>query len=334
MNSSAVFQPISARLGDSDIADHWQTDLKLFWQSMQSGVLISADRLTLQYYFYRVPNARNAIVISSGRMEMAQKYAELSAELVHAGYSVFIMDHRGQGLSQRELANPDKGYVSDFSVYQQDFAQFIHQVVLPSEHQNHIALGHSMGCAILAGYLQTHPHPFCAAILASPMFGIYTGLVPASLAESLALAFGAINRNISQQSWYFPGQADYTEKAFANNPLTNCEARYHWIQQLYREQPKSRLGGVTSTWVYAAVHAMRQLQREAGNWHLPVLLLQAGADKVVSNYAQNKWFEQLHPEVLHHKVTLQDAKHEIFMEQDNIRHDAINAINSFLAQLS
>jgi lysophospholipase len=266
-------------------------------------------------------------------MEMALKYAELCFELVRAGYSVFLLDHRGQGLSQRELHNPHKGYVDDFSLYQQDLAQFVQHIVLPTNHSSHIALGHSMGCAILAGYLQRQPHPFRAAILASPMFGIHSGLVPAGFAEALALAYGALNRNISQVPWYFPGQGNYSEKAFIDNPLTSCSERYHWLLQLYRFQPQSQLGGVTTHWVSAAIHAMRDIQRDAATWHTPVLMLQASADKVVSNAAQNKWYTQLTNTVYHQQIKLRGARHEIFMEQDSIRLQAFSAINSFLTGL-
>lgn len=316
----------------AELAANWLTQLKPFWQNMHSGVLTSTDNIALHYVYHKVEGASHAVVISSGRVEMAVKYAELCFELVQAGYSVFLLDHRGQGLSQRELTNPHKGYILDFSLYEQDIAQFVQQIVLPTGHQSHIALGHSMGCAILAGYLQK-PNPFRAAILASPMFGIYTGLVPARVAEAIALGFGAINQRLSKTPWYFPGQGNYKEKDFVNNPLTSCIQRYQWLNQLYSEYPETQLGGVTAYWVKAAIYAMRKVQQNAAKWHTPVLLLQAASDKVVSNHAQNNWYQQLPAAVLHHKLVLQGARHEIFMEQDSIRQHAIFAMNNFLAQL-
>lgn len=327
--------PLISVLGRAaSLQQDWQTRLKPFWQSLQCGVLTGNGDIPLHYYAHHTPGARQAIVISSGRMEMAVKYAELCYELVQAGYSIFLLDHRGQGLSGRELANPDKGYVADFSLYQQDLELFLRHIVLPSGHQHYLALGHSMGCAILAGYMQRYTHPFAAAIFASPMFGIYTGLVPARLAERLALAFGALNRRFSNTPWYFPGQTNYREKAFANNPLTSCAQRYSWLNLLYREQPEARLGGVTTSWVSAAISAMRSIEQMAAQWSVPVLLLQASADKVVSNYAQDLWYQQLPETLLRQKVCLQGARHEIFMEQDSIRQQALQAINVFLTTLA
>ncbi|MBU2114077.1 MAG: alpha/beta fold hydrolase [Gammaproteobacteria bacterium] len=300
---------------------------------MQCTVLTTADKLQIHCYGFKTPGATQAFVISPGRMELAIKYAELCFELVQAGYSVYLIDHRGQGLSQRALLNPHKGYVSHFGQYQQDLALFIEQVVLPAGHSQHIALGHSMGCAILAGYMQQYPHPFNAAILCSPMFGIYTGLVPYRLAQSIALAYGALNQALSREPWYFPGQGNYKEKPFIANPLTGCAPRYQWLMQLYRDNPKAQLGGVTSSWVNAAIKAMAQLQRDAARWRIPVLLLQAAADKVVSNHAQNVWLQQLPADLIQRKVILANARHEIFIETDDIRQQAFIAINQFLQQL-
>lgn len=332
-SNTVEFSPVQPLGTAARLSERWHTQLQPFWQQMTCAVLTTHDQVQLSYYCHLVPGAKHAVLISSGRMEMALKYAELCFELVQAGYSVFLLDHRGQGLSQRELSNPHKGYIADFSLYQHDLAQFVEHVIIPSGHQRYIALGHSMGCAILAGYLQQHRHPFCAAILASPMFGIYTGLVPARLAESIALAFGAVNRALTTQPWYFPGQSDYREKEFNNNPLTSSAERYQWLLQRYRELPQAQLGGVTTQWVSAAILAMRQLQQSAAQWHTPVLLLQAGADKVVSNHAQNQWYRQLPDTVLHQQLRLAGARHEIFMESDELRLQALNAINSFLAAL-
>ena len=315
------------------LADRWQGELQFFWRNMQSGVLTTSDNIALHYQMHLTPNARHAVVISAGRVEMAVKYAELSFELVEAGYSVFIADHRGQGLSQRQLKNPHKGFVRSFEDYQSDLAQFVNQIVLPAGHQYHIAIGHSMGCAILGGYLQQYQHPFHAAILASPMFGIYTGLVPASIAEPIALAVVRLNRLCSNTPWYFPGQSDYREKAFDANPLTGSKERYQWLQQLYREQPDSQLGGVTTDWIQAAIAAMHSIKKRALTWQTPVLLLQAAQDKVVSNFAQQQWFQRLPDKLYHHKEIIADAHHEMFMETDAIRAQVFQYINQFLAKL-
>ena len=328
-----LFPPITPLTSASKLEASWRTTLFPFWQTLQRGVLDTEDGLKLSYFYHQHPDNQRAVVISSGRIETAIKYTELCYDFVAAGYSVFLLDHRGQGFSQRELTNPHKGYVADFAHYQADLEKFLFDIVLPTGHKYHLALGHSMGSAILAGYL-SKPHPFQAAVLASPMFGIYTGLVPKHLAEPLALTYSKVNQLLSKQPWYFPGQSDYKDKDFAGNVLTSDADRFAWLQRLYREHPELQLGGVTSSWISAAIKHMRHIIEQAANWSTPVLLLQAADDKVVSNHAQDLWFASIPTSTPHNKLSLAGARHEIFMEQDIIRQQAYTAINSFVAKLT
>ncbi|MGI5308417.1 alpha/beta fold hydrolase [Rheinheimera sp. WS51] len=316
------------------LTEQWQKRVQPFWHKMPEGELISHDGTRLFYKYHHSPQAQCAVVISAGRMEMALKYAELSYELVQAGYSVFILDHRGQGLSQRSLGNKFKGDIIDFDLYQQDFNQFMLQIVQPRQHKYHIALGHSMGCAILATYLAKQPkHPFVATILAAPMFGIYTSIVPYPVAQFAVLAWYKVNRCFSTTPWYAPFQGDYRLKPFKNNPQTSNQERYLWLQQQYQQQPKSQLGGVTLRWLEQAIYAMENIHLQAAKWSTPVLLLQAAEDKVVANRSQDNWYQALPKNLNKQKVSIQGAKHEIFMEHDAIRDNAFNAINDFLQQV-
>lgn len=335
VTSSERVLPLIRPLSKAEqLPQQWQQLIQPFWQRMQNGELVSPDGTRLHYQYYHNQNADCAIVISAGRMEMALKYAELSYELVQAGYSVFILDHRGQGLSQRGLANHFKGDIVNFELYQQDFTLFMQQVVQPCQHRYHIALGHSMGCAILAAYLQQQStSPFAAAIFAAPMFGIYTSFVPTCIAQNAVLALQKVNQWVSTTPWYAPGQSDYQEKPFKNNPLTSCQPRYHWLQQRYQQQADSQLGGVTTRWLQQAIYAMQRIQQQACCWQTPVLLLQAACDKVVSNSAQQNWFQALPATLYRHSTVIQAARHEIFMESDAIRHHAFAAINRFLQHL-
>ena len=96
---------------------------------------------------------------------------------------------------------------------------------------------------------------------------------------------------------------------------------------------KYRARASGAAWKISTPLALASSRMRAANWSLPVLLLQAAADKVVSNHGQNQWLSQLAPQLLHQKVVLPDARHEIFMETDTLRQQAINAINVFLRQL-
>ena len=106
------------------------------------------------------PEASASVVISSGRIESLVKYKELVYELYQNGYSVFIHDHRGQGMSGRLALNLQIGYVSDFDDYLQDLNIFVEQVVKPNSVAQLKLLCHSMGSAIGALYCLAHPEDF------------------------------------------------------------------------------------------------------------------------------------------------------------------------------
>ncbi len=51
------------------------------------------------------------VVISIGRIKSCVKYPEVADDLFQCGYDVMIIDHRGQGLSGRLLADSHWGHV-------------------------------------------------------------------------------------------------------------------------------------------------------------------------------------------------------------------------------
>lgn len=327
--------PVRANKAEQPLTERWQQQLRPLWQQFVHADLYSRDQTRLSYSYYLAADKALAVVFSTGRVEMAVKYIELMEEFITAGYSVFILDHRGQGGSARLQPDPHLGYVADFADYVGDFNQFVTEIVLPSGHQQHLLLAHSMGAAIACHYLQQYKHPFRAAIFGSPMFGLHAGRVPSVLASMLVTGYDWFRTKLKQDNrQYFPGQSRYQQKPFAGNPLTHCPERYHWMQQLYQLYPDSQLGGVSWAWLSQAITAMADIQRKAAEFNVPVLLLQAGADNIVSNRAQNSWYQRL-PAVLYKQHTiLAGAHHEIWMEQDNIRQQAFAAVNQFLAGLT
>src|SRR5206468_10188549 len=88
------------------------------------------------------------------------------------GFAVAMIDWRGQGLSQRLLRNPRKGYVRSFNDYISDVETFIHEVVLPDCPPPVFALGHSMGAAVLLRAAYRGHHWFDRMVLLAPMIAL------------------------------------------------------------------------------------------------------------------------------------------------------------------
>lgn len=143
-----------------------------FWGQREEGEFVGVDGAKIRYVHWRSPSHNKALVIASGRSESYVKYPEVAFDFFHSGYDIFLLDHRGQGLSDRLLEDTQKGHVEKFSDYIDDFSTFVDTIVLPFQYPHYFALAHSMGGAILAGYLLKQTHVFKAAALSAPMFGI------------------------------------------------------------------------------------------------------------------------------------------------------------------
>lgn len=313
-------------LADQIIYSRFENHIEPFWKNnMVNGYLNGKDAVQIAYAFVIHPDPQGSIVICSGRIESLLKYKELVFNLYNAGYSVFIHDHRGQGLSGRSTVNPHKGYVASFDDYVSDLHTFVNNVVTPNSISKPHLLCHSMGSAIGTQYLITYPDDFSRCVLSAPMFGIKPAL-PAWLANCLVKIHLCINSMFSQQPWYFLGQSDYLAKPFEQNELTHSQARYTIFRREYDAQEDVKLGGVTNRWLCAALESMQVILHRAHEIRQPILLLQAQQDEVVDNKAQNRIGSLLSSCTT---VVLPDAKHEILMESDEIRDRCLREMLDF-----
>src|SRR5690242_7743208 len=114
-----------------------------------SGAIKTRDGLSLRFARWAPPPGRKGtVVLMQGRAEFIEKYFETVRDLRARGFAVATFDWRGQGLSDRALADPRKGYVRSFSEYAIDLETVMEQVVLPDCPPPIYALAHSMGGSI------------------------------------------------------------------------------------------------------------------------------------------------------------------------------------------
>ena len=269
-----------------------------------------------------------AIVVVPGRGECYLKYNELAYDLYQQGYNVFILDHRGQGLSGRLLSNLQKGYVTNFQDYVDDLQYFIEHVVDKYCSTKPYLLAHSMGGAIAVRFMQDSPNAIKAAVISSPMLGFNSGFLPNSLAKKLVAANYAVNNLISNNPWYFFGQKNYSPTSFIQDRLTHSTKRYKEFVDLYKQNTAIQLGGVTTHWLMQGIMAQKEIFNKLGLLKTPILLFQAGADRVVCQQAQNNFCHNLHllqPQSCPNGVPIRfdDAYHELLFESDKHRNKAI-----------
>lgn len=306
----------------------YQGLIRPLMNNLQYGEFSGAQNVRIVYAFLLHPTPIGSVAISSGRIECLLKYQEVIYDLYQNGYSVFIHDHRGQGLSGRMTDNPHMGYVQDFADYVTDFKLFYDSVIKVKSQDKPKLLCHSMGGAIGALYIHAYPQDFQQVVFCAPMFGIHPAL-PAWLAIGLIRLNQVINSMGGKTTGYFFGQGDYQNIHFSDNQLTHSELRYRLFREEYESQPQVKLGGVTYHWLQAARAAMDKIASLAGTFPLPALVIQAGADEVVDNKRQDAVVAGMaHCQ----KRVIGGAKHELLLESDEFRTPCIQAILDFFSQ--
>ncbi|MBE3670882.1 lysophospholipase [Vibrio navarrensis] len=297
------------------------------WQQRQEGYFKSSDKTKLYWCKLTDPKHNKAVLLVNGRIESSWKYQELLFDFYRQGYDVYSYDHRGQGLSDRLVQDSDIGHVYEFDDYVRDLASVVQHFALEGYQQRHL-VSHSMGGAIATRYLQTYPHhPFDKLVLSAPMFGIN---LPWYLSP-VAIAVSQILTAVYPTPTYAPGHQPYYAKPFEDNPLSQSKARYHWFRQLYTDKPELQVGGPSTRWVWQGLMATKQCLQMTRQLKSPVLLLQAGNDRIVSNQAQNQFYKKLCKTNKNSQmITIDGAQHELLFEKDQYRNQALDALFRFL----
>ena len=326
----AVTNPY-ALTSEADVPTLYQQTLPDFWrQHAIEGEFKGKDGVAIRYAALRQEKVDRAILIVNGRVESYLKYQELAWDLWRQGYSLYLIDHRGQGMSGRMLSDHDKGYVDQFDDYVVDMKQFHDQIIMADKPAKLFLLAHSMGGAISARYLERWPDDIRAAVLSSPMLGINLGGLPKWLAKGLATTIGTVGGWFGEPP-YGPGQGPYQDHGFADNELTHSQSRYQAFRQMYEQHPQIKLGGATAHWIYQGITGADAAIADAGAIKTPLLLLQAGNDSVVDNSAQDAFCTKARCEG-GKPLRIEGAWHELFIESDDKRQPALTAMLDFFAR--
>ncbi len=326
----AVTNPY-ALTSEADVPTLYQQTLPDFWrQHAIEGEFKGKDGIAIRYAALRQEKVDRAILIVNGRVESYLKYQELAWDLWRQGYSLYLIDHRGQGMSGRMLNDHDKGYVDQFDDYVVDLKQFHDQIIMADKPAKLFLLAHSMGGAISARYLERWPDDIRAAVLSSPMLGINLGGLPKWLAKGLATTIGTVGGWFGEPP-YGPGQGPYQDHGFADNELTHSQSRYQAFRQIYEQHPQIKLGGATAHWIYQGITGADAAIADAGAIKTPLLLLQAGNDSVVDNVAQDVFCTKADCEG-GKPLRIEGAWHELFIESDDKRQPALTAMLDFFAR--
>jgi lysophospholipase len=293
------------------------------------GFLQAHDGIHLRYGFWpRQGRSRgSAVVVFGGRTEFMEKYVETIDELNTHGFDAFSFDWRGQGLSDRMLADRTRGYVRTYAQYVADLKLFLDEIVKPNCKDTLILLAHSMGGAVVLQYLRRRHHDIHKAILLSPMIGFQTNPLPHAIAKGycrLQVKLGKAHCNVPSLR-----RNDSFRQSFSGNLLTHDRTRFNRVRQLLRDNPQLAIVGVTYGWLAASFDAIDAIQKPgfAKGIQTPILVVTAGKDRVVSNTATRRFVAQL-PGA--QSLCIAGANHEILQERDEMRAQFWLAFDRFI----
>ena len=322
------------------IASELVGEVKELVPEMEIGVFDGRQGVEIVYGIREVEAEKGAVIIVNGRNETFVKYREVINELTAAGFSVYTFDHRGQGFSGRQLADPHKGHVDSFDDYVADLHFFLEYIVKRRPHDSYLVLAHSMGSTISLLHELRYPGKFAGIVMTAPMLGFSTAPWPAFLVPPLLSLLEALGQS---QRYIFGGGPFKPESFSDDNILTSDRENYNRNQRLMAKYPRVQLGSPTNAWVKQALVAMEEIwvshaqeaveevMAGAESLRSPLLILQAGADRVVDNQAQERFFcgragnceLQVIPE----------ARHEILVENPELREMAVKAMLDFFERV-
>ena len=294
------------------------------------GFLQARDGIRLRYGSWpcRGTSHGGAVAVLGGRAEFMEKYIETISELNARGFHTFSLDWRGQGLSDRMLADRSRGYVRTFGDYVTDLKLFLDEVVRPKCSGPLILVAHSMGATVVLNYLRRFPRGVHKAVLLSPMIQFRTNPVPYTIAKWYCLLLtklGKAHCNVPSL-----GRSESFRSSFTGNWLTHDAKRFHRVRQMLQDTPRLSISGVTYGWLAASFKAIEAVRHPEFAQHIQtsILVVTAGEDRVVCNAVTDKFVAQLPAS---HTVCIEGAYHEILQETDGIRAQFWQAFDRFVS---
>lgn len=294
---------------------------RAFWLRSDDGV-----RLRAAHWPGRAGKQAGTVLLFPGRTEYLEKYDALARDLNAAGHDVLATDWRGQGLSDRLIADPRPGHVLNFSDYQRDVIELVvaaEELALPRPWH---LLAHSMGGAIGFAALQAGL-PVVSAAFSAPMWGLSQPAPVLALARAIAAVAdrsGLGTRPAPRSGGYEPF---VLRASFRNNLLTTDGPRWGRIVAETANWPEITIGGVSHHWLAEALDECRRM-RALPSPDLPMLVGLGSDERIVSSTAIRRRVAQWPGSKL---MLLPGARHEPLMERDSIRTPFIQSILTHFA---
>lgn len=284
----------------------------------------TADGTSLYCASYTADSPAGTVLVLHGFTENTFKYSEIIFSLLQNGYSVLAYDQRGHGRSGRPAGISDLSvtHVDRFSYYVDDLS-LVSSTILSRMTAPYFVFAHSMGGAVTALYLESHPETFSSAVLCAPMIAPNTG-APAPIAA--VLCRGACLLGCGKHRPFFlksySGPEDFATSC-ATDPL-----RFAWFDRIKAEHPEFQNSVPSYRWSSEAIRVTRRILAPGAPERIscPVLLTAADHDSSVMPVPQEQFIQRV-PNGRYMHIT--DSRHEIFRSVNDVLFPWWHEILSF-----
>ncbi len=260
--------------------------------------------------FYRAwipeqPTEKALLLFHRGH-EHSGRWAEFVEMLGLNDVAIFAWDARGHGVSAGE-----RGAADNFGTLVKDVDTFVRHV---RDHhgfafENMIVLAHSVGAVVVSAWVHDYAPPIRAMILATPAFRVRLYVpfaIPSLRLKEKFIGSGYVKSYVKA-------------KMLTHDPVQ--AAQYEADPLIFRQIAVN---------VLLALHdAGTRLLADAGAIQLPMLMLSAGRDWVVSLKAQREFFNGLSSPVKRMHV-FPSAYHALFHERE--RSQVVDRVRDFILE--
>lgn len=259
--------------------------------TVKSRPIASRDGTRLHLTEMGDPNATRSLVVVHGYGEHGGRYVDRMQTFVDAGFRVLIPDMRGHGQSEGP-----RGHVMRWTDYVDDVRAVFGEVRTGPAATG--ILGHSNGGLITTSALLADAAPVACAALSSPLLGI--SVVPPKWKLVGAKVLSRFAPRVSLPSEIDPEVVSHDPDVVAT----------------YRTDPNNHHVN-NARWYTEAVAAMNDAHARASTIDVPLLVMQAGDDRLVSAGASAAFADRV-PGAVYEEIS--GAFHELLFEPDGQRH--------------
>ncbi|TNE46768.1 MAG: alpha/beta hydrolase [Deltaproteobacteria bacterium] len=275
-------------------------------QSYREGHFEARDGLRL-YRRSWGDGERATVALVHGFGEHVGRHNYLVQTLQSLDIRVEGMDCRGHGRSQGK-----RGYIDRFDQYIQDLNTFL-QIVQSNHPPDRplFLLGHSQGGHVVLRYMLEHPRaPIDGVVVSSPFLGMTIKVNPA-----LHTAAHLLSRTWPTFAQATPfGEEDLTH----NQEMVEKTRRDpHYIQ------------ATTTRWYTETLKAQKHTMSRATEFTAPLLMQQAGQDRLVNKHTAQQFFEATASSD-RQRFEYSDSFHEIYNESEDRREQAFEHLKGWL----